>query len=63
MPTWSQVEARYGRNMAKVMKKCPYLCGITVCMLPDGEIEIPEHDIDIAYRWARGEEIGIEEWD
>lgn len=59
---WREVEQKYGKTLAKKMKKSQYLDGITVTMR-DGEMDIPERDIDLAYRDVKKRYIHPEEWD
>ena len=44
------------------MMRSGFLSGITVT-LKDGEFDIPERDLSIAYRAAKGEKIHDSEWD
>ena len=61
---WKEVEKKYGKKNAAKMKKSKYLMGITVTMGKDGKPDIPERDIDLAYRdTIKKEKIQIEEWD
>ena len=59
---WSEVEKKYGKEMADIMKTSQFLECITVT-LRDGEMDIPERDIDLAFRDVNGIAIGPEEWD
>ena len=63
MPTWKQVIETYGEEMAAKMRDGEWLDGITCIVLPSGEIDIPQRDIDNAFRAANGEIIGDMEWD
>ena len=63
MPTWNQVVDEYGAKMADKMQRTGYLDCITCTILPSGEIDIPQRDIDIAFRAANGGYIGEMEWD
>lgn len=63
MPTWKQVVEKYGEEMAEKMRDSEWLYGITCTILPSGEIDIPQRDIDIAFRAANGETISEMEWD
>ena len=64
MPTKQQVIEKYGPEMwDAAMCKTGWLDGITYTANPDGTIEIPESDIDRAYRSANGIRISTEEWD
>lgn len=60
---WSEVEKKCGKEMADIMKKSRFLNGITVKILPNGEWDIPEEDIELAFRDVNGIAIGPEEWD
>ena len=51
---WSTVIKKYGKEMAKKMKKSQYLRGITLTMYPDGETNIPESDIERAWKDVMG---------
>lgn len=53
----------YGEEMADKMQKTGYLDCITCVLLPSGEIDIPQRDIDIAFRAANGGRISEMEWD
>ena len=53
----------YGEEMADKMQKTGYLDCITCVLLPSGEMNIPQRDIDIAFRAANGGIIGDMEWD
>lgn len=46
---WSEVEETYGKELADKMKKSEMLCGITVT-IRNGEFDIPESDIRLAYK-------------
>ncbi|MFA5409186.1 MAG: hypothetical protein WC343_10500 [Bacilli bacterium] len=63
MPTWKQVIETYGEEMAAKMRDNEWLDCITCTILPSGEIDIPQRDIDIAFRAANGGIIGDMEWD
>lgn len=63
MPTWKDVEKKYGKRMADRMRKSQYLECITVTRLPNGEIDIPERDIDLAFRDVNKKYIHPSEWD
>jgi hypothetical protein len=63
MPTYKQALDKYGAEMMKKMDRTGFLDGITCVLNKDGSIEIPQRDLDIAYRAAKGEEIDLEEWD
>ncbi len=45
------------------MEKSKWLQGITVSMGKDGKADIPESDIDRAYRDVTGGKINPSEWD
>jgi hypothetical protein len=61
MQTKEQVIKKVGLSLWEAMNKTGFLDGITVRKNPDGTIEIPEEDIDRAYRAANGEIIS--DWD
>ena len=63
MPTKEEVIKKYGKRMWDAMVKTGWLDGITCTINPDGSIDIPESDIDRAYRSANGIHISAEEWD
>ena len=50
---WKEVEEKYGKTAADLMRKSPWLEGITVTMR-GGEMDIPEEDIERAHNWAVG---------
>ena len=58
----SEAKKRFGKAMWNKMMKTGYLRGITVT-LKNGEMDIPESDLSIAYRAAKGEKIHELEWD
>lgn len=60
---WEEVEKKYGKKLAAKMKKSKWLHGITVKIRKDGKIDIPECDIDRAYRDVTGKSIHPSEWD
>jgi hypothetical protein len=48
---WKDVEKKYGIVISEAMKKSKYLECITVSIDPEtGEVDIPEIDIENAYR-------------
>ena len=57
------VEKKYGKKVADKMKDSPYLQGITCRLTETGEVDIPERDIDLAYRWLTKQKISEGEWD
>ena len=63
MVTWKDVERKYGKEMAEKMKHSIYLECITCTFTENGEVDIPERDIDLAYRDVTGKPISIFEWD
>ena len=63
MPTADQVIKKVGKKMWDKMCATGWLDGITVSLNSDGKTEIPESDIDRAYRAAHGERITAWEWD
>lgn len=60
---WEEVEKKYGKELAEKMKKSGYLVGNTVTITEGGKIDIPERDIDLAYRDVTGKKIHESEWD
>lgn len=60
---WKEVEKKYGTKIANKMEKSEYLQGITLTMGPNGKADIPERDIDLAYRDVMGKKIHPLEWD
>lgn len=48
----------YGKEMLEKMDKTGYLDGITVTRLPNGDIDIPESDLDRAFRAVKKLPIG-----
>ena len=60
---WKDVEEQYGMDMANRMKNSKMLTGITVTIQEDGEFDIPERDIELAYRDVTGGYIHPFEWD
>ena len=63
MVTWNEVIEKYGEDMASKMKKSVYLQCITVQMNENGEVDIPERDINLAFRDVTGGKIEHWEWD
>ena len=63
MPTADQVIKKVGKKMWDKMCATGWLDGITVSLNPDGTTDIPESDIERAYRAAHGERITAWEWD
>ena len=59
---WEDVEDRYGKKLADKMKKAKALMGITV-RITDKGWDIPESDIERAYKEVKGIKIHPEEWD
>jgi hypothetical protein len=57
--TPKEAEKFYGKKTWKKMQK--YLDGITIAILPNGEKDIPEVDLDHAIRELNGEDIS--DWD
>lgn len=60
---WQEVINEYGEEMADKMKKSKMLIGITMTILPSGEMDIPESDIRLAYKDVTGQKIHNLEWD
>jgi hypothetical protein len=63
MPTKKQIIEKYGKEMWDKMIETGWLDGITCRLMPDGELDIPQQDIDCAYRAATGKHISHLEWD
>lgn len=61
MVTWQRVVEQYGQEMADRMTATGLLDGITVTLLPSGEADIPECDIDRALRAVQGRP--VPDWD
>lgn len=61
MVTWRQVVEQYGQDLADRMVATGLLDGITCVLLPSGEADIPESDIDRALRAVRGQP--VPDWD
>ena len=60
---WTDVEKKYGKKLATKMSKSKYLQGITVELTEDGKVDIPEGDIEVAYKDITGKPIYYEEMD
>ncbi len=58
---WKQIEIKYGKSMARKIKNNKWMQGITVSIQPNGDIDIPESDIERALKDIRGEK--VEDWD
>ena len=63
MPTEEQVIEKYGKDMWDKMVNTGWLDGITVELMPDGKTNIPQSDIDRAYRAANGKYVSHLEMD
>ncbi len=63
MPTKEHIIEKYGQNTWDAMFKTGFLTGVTCVITPDGKLDIPQRDIDIAYRAVKGERISWREWD
>lgn len=63
MPTEKEVIKKVGKEMWDKMVATKWLDGITVTMNENGETNIPQSDIDRAYRAAKGEKIHPLNWD
>lgn len=61
MVTWRQVIERHGADLAEKMVATGLLDGITCVLLPSGEADIPQCDIDRALRAVRG--LPVHDWD
>ncbi|GAI09732.1 unnamed protein product [marine sediment metagenome] len=60
---WEEVEEKYGKEIADKMKKSKMMCGITMSLRADGKTDIPERDIELAYKDVMGKPIHPLEWD
>lgn len=60
---WEEVISKYGKEMADKMKKSQFLIGNTVTITDDGELDIPEKDIELAYKDVTGKKVYQFEWD
>ena len=61
MPTKIEIRQKYGMEFGDKILKNRFLQGITCRILPNGQIDIPQRDIDNAIRDINGEE--VKEWD
>ena len=61
MVTWQEIVEKYGEDVVKKIVDSNMLDGITVRILPSGEIDIPEVDILRAIRAICGED--VDDWD
>ena len=52
---------KYGEKNYK--KMCKYMEAITVSVDKDGKIDIPERDLELAYRQTKGYKPHWSEWD
>ena len=50
MPTWKQIVEKYGVEMATKMGDSGWLDNVMCTVLPSGEIDIPQRDIDLAFK-------------
>jgi hypothetical protein len=57
--TPKEAKEKYGKKIWRKMQK--YLNGITVAVLPDRDIDIPEEDLENAYKELKGEK--LIDWD
>jgi len=60
---WKEVVKKYGQEMADKMDKSKYLQGITISHTREGQADIPERDIELAYKDVKGYDIHVHEWD
>ena len=60
---WFEVVAKYGKEMSAKMAKSGYLENITLSINDDGKVDIPDRDIELAYRDIKGGKIYVAEWD
>ena len=63
MPTKEQVIEKYGKELWDKMTETGWLDGITISITPDGKMNIPQSDIDRAYRAVKGEYVSHLEMD
>ena len=61
--SWGEVEKKYGKEIADKMSESQYMHCITMLVRPNGESDIPERDIDLAYRDVKKHYIHPCEWD
>jgi len=63
---WKEVEEKYGKNVSEAMKNSKYLQCITcqeIIIDSKKEVDIPERDIELAFKDIKGEYINSLEWD
>ena len=60
---WKEVEEKYDKKIADKMRQPKYLRGITVELTEEGEVDIPERDIRLAYKDVMNLPIYPFEWD
>jgi hypothetical protein len=60
---WSEVEEKYGKEIADKIKKNRMLRGITITITKNGEPDIPNIDIELAYKDVMGLPMHPMEWD
>jgi len=60
---WDDVEKLYGKSIANRMKHSKMLSAITVQVLDNGDFDIPEIDIENAYKDITGQYIHPYAWD
>lgn len=63
MPTVEEIVNEYGQDMFDKMVATGFLDAITVRINAQGEVVIPQIDVDVAMKAVRGERIGDWEWD
>lgn len=63
MPTVEEIVNEYGQDMFDKMVATGLLDAITVRINAQGEVVIPQIDVDVAMKAVRGERIGDWEWD
>lgn len=63
MPTVEEIVNEYGQDMFDKMVATGFLDAITVWINAQGEVVIPQIDVDVAMKAVRGERIGDWEWD
>lgn len=54
---------KYGPKLGKAILNDDWMQGITVTTLPNGEMNIPDSDVERALKHIRGKSISEFEWD
>lgn len=52
---------KYGKETFEKMGE--YMDGITISVDEDGDIDIPDRDLELAYKQLKGYKLNPEEWD